>query len=118
VENRRRATLVLGSDPPIDLTARIELPPGARVLEAGAEGEVSVRVGSAQRPVILRLAERREIAADGSALVISRQSRLPLTRIAPEGYAAAAPELRRMDRLEQGEIRVAVEAAKRESAGP
>jgi hypothetical protein len=50
--------------------------------------------------------------------VISRQSRLPLTRIEPARYPAAAPELRRMDRLEQGEIRVAVPTAKRESAKP
>jgi tetratricopeptide (TPR) repeat protein len=118
VESRRRATLVMGADAPIDLTARIELPPGARVLEAGAEGEVSLRLGSEQSPVTLRLAERREIAPDGAAVVISRQSRLPLTRIEPARYPAAAPELRRMDRLEQGEIRVAVPKAKRESGRP
>ena len=112
-ENRRRATLVVGVDPPLDLVARVELPPGARVVDAGGEGAVSVKAGQGRESGTISLVERRQL--QGRTLTITRSSRVPIVRVSPEAYADVAPELRRMDRLEQAEIRLALPAANKES---
>ena len=105
-EPGRRTTLLLGFDVPVDLEARFELPRGARVLDAGASAVVDA--GQA------RFAEQREIApaaAGGSPRVtVRRQARLPLVRVTPKDYPDVAGKLRRVDPLEQAEIRVELPA--------
>ena len=95
-EPARKTTLLLGADIPLDLEARIELPAGTKVLDAGDSGEV-VAGG-------LRFAERREVK--GGTVILRRQSRLPLMRVEPKDYADVAGKLRRVDPLESAEIRI------------
>jgi tetratricopeptide (TPR) repeat protein len=108
-ERRRRTGLVVGVDVPLTLSARLILPPGARVLETGGEGDVRAGPGGA-----IRLTERRRAlppAAGGSAEIrIEREGRLPLVRVAPADYEQVAARLRQMDRLEEAEIRFAAPA--------
>ena len=55
--------------------------------------------------------EHREAHASATPQVIlKRQARLPLTRVAPSDYAEAAAKLRRVDPLEAAEIRVQLPA--------
>jgi cellulose synthase operon protein C len=102
-EPERKTTLMLGYDVPVDLDAEIFLPPGARVVDLGRNGDV--RVGGATF-----LEERTSSSPpDGPArLIIRRQSRLPLMRIEPSRYADVASKLRAVDPVEQSEIRIAV----------
>jgi hypothetical protein len=52
------------------------------------------------------LEERRVVNA--TTLKLRRASRLPLMRVAPADYQRVAAQLRAVDSLEQGEIRIAV----------
>jgi tetratricopeptide (TPR) repeat protein len=97
-EPTRRTTLQLGADVPMDLEARIDLPPGTKVVDPGDNGEV-VTAGGA-----VRFAERREVK--GGQVILRRQSRLPLARVEPKEYPEVAGKLRRVDPLENAEIRV------------
>jgi tetratricopeptide (TPR) repeat protein len=101
-EPARRTTLLLGADVPLDLEARIELPAGTKVVDAGDDGEVVTAAGA------LRFAERREVK--GGQVVLRRQSRLPLARVEPKDYADVAAKLRRVDPLESAEIRIQLPA--------
>jgi cellulose synthase operon protein C len=102
-ESDRRTTLLLGFDVPLDLEARLVLPPGARLIDAGDSGTVATGPGAA-----VRFAERREVQAASSEVVLRRQTRLPLVRVQPADYPAVAAQLRRVDPLEQSEIRLEV----------
>ncbi len=97
-EPRRRTPLLLGFEVPMDLEARIELPPGARILEAGEGGVVAA--GEA------RFAERREVQP--ARLVLRRQWRLPLVRVPAAAYEPIAAKLRQIDPIEETEIRIAL----------
>jgi len=104
-EPRRKTTLMLGYDIPLDLDAEIALPGGAKVLDVGQGGDVST--GGAH------FFEKREVtdAHDGSrSISLHRQSRLPLTRVLPVDYQGVAAKLRAVDPIERGEIRIAVPA--------
>ncbi|HXU82941.1 MAG TPA: hypothetical protein VN914_16195, partial [Polyangia bacterium] len=105
-EPSRKTTLLLGADVPLDLEARIELPPGVKVVDVGDSGEVAAGV--------VRFAERREVK--GRQVIIRRQSRLPMARVEPRDYAEVAGKLRRVDPLESAEIRVQLPTSK--TAGP
>jgi tetratricopeptide (TPR) repeat protein len=101
-EPSRRTSLLLGPDVPLDLEARLELPAGAKVIDAGDNGAVTAAGGA------LRFAEHREVKAGGGSspqVILRRQSRLPVLRVAPGDYAETAAKLRRVDPLEQAEIR-------------
>jgi hypothetical protein len=112
-EPRRRTTLQLGFDVPLELEARLTLPPGARLLDAGDSGSVAAGPGGA-----VRFAERREVEAGATPQVIlRREMRLPLVRVAPADYPALAAQLRRVDPLEQSEIRLAVPPSAPTAAG-
>jgi hypothetical protein len=103
-EPRRRTTLQLGFDVPLELEARLVLPPGARLLDAGDNGSVAAGPGGA-----VRFAERREGRGGANPeVILRRELRLPLVRVQPSDYPAVAAQLRRVDPLEQSEIRVAV----------
>jgi hypothetical protein len=108
-ERRRRTGLVVGVDTPLRLTARVVLPPGARVLDTGGGGELRAGPGGA-----IQLSEHRRalpVAAGAPVeILIERQGQLPLVRVAPADYEKVAAELRKMDRLEEAEIRIAVKA--------
>jgi hypothetical protein len=114
-EARRRTTLQLGFDVPLELEARLTLPPGARLLDAGDSGSVAAGPGGA-----VRFAERRETegGARDPVVVLRRETRLPLVRVAPADYPAVAAQLRRVDPLEQSEIRLSVPPAPSGGAGP
>ena len=102
-EPQRKTALSLGYDVPLDLDAEFVLPAGAKVLDVGQGGEVSV--GEA------RFSEdRRVVGAEGGAATIKlrRSSRLPIMRVAPADYERVAAKLRAVDPIEQGEIRIAV----------
>jgi tetratricopeptide (TPR) repeat protein len=104
-EARRRTTLLLGFDVPLELEARLVLPPGARLLDAGDSGAVAAGPNG-----VVRFAERREAHAGATPeVLLRRQVRLPMVRVAPADYPAVAAQLRRVDPLEQSEIRLQVQ---------
>jgi tetratricopeptide (TPR) repeat protein len=98
-EPKRKTGLAIGYDVPLDLDAEIALPAGATVVDVGRSG--AVRAGEASF-----LEERRVVNA--TTLKLRRASRLPLMRVAPADYQRVAAQLRAVDSLEQGEIRIAV----------
>ena len=105
-ESQRRTPLQLGYDVPLLLEADIELPAGARVVDMGASG--SIAVGEA------RFSEERQVQVEGARagtpgavhLLLRRRWQLPLSRVLPADYDEIASNLRQVDPLEQGEIRV------------
>jgi tetratricopeptide (TPR) repeat protein len=109
-EGRRRTPLLVGTDPPLDLEVEVRLPVEATVIDAGREGIVQAGRGN-----VLRFSEQRRIVLDPgqrqpARLVIRREARLPLARVEPAEYQQVALELRRVDPLEQGEVRIGVPA--------
>jgi hypothetical protein len=105
-ESQRRTALQLGYDVPLLLEADIELPAGAQVIDLGASGTVTA--GEA------RFSEERLVQVDGPHgdaqgavhLLLRRRWQLPLSRVLPADYDDVASNLRQVDPLEQGEIRV------------
>jgi hypothetical protein len=105
-ESQRRTSLQLGYDVPLLLEADIELPAGAQVIDLGASG--TIMAGEA------RFSEERLVQVDGSRgnapgaahLLLRRRWQLPLSRVLPADYDDVASNLRQVDPLEQGEIRV------------
>jgi hypothetical protein len=106
-EAQRSTTLVLGFDVPCHMTATVELPRAARLVDAGAAERV-------ERKGAYRFVEerRRSSSADADVLVLTRDSALPLSRVAPADYAGVAADLRRVDGLEQREIRIRLRGAR------
>jgi hypothetical protein len=101
----RSTTLMLGFDVPFHMTATVELPRTAKLVELGAGGAERVERKGAYRFV----EERRLRGHDGpggDVLVLTRESSLPLSRVSPRDYAGVAADLRRVDGLEQREIRI------------
>jgi tetratricopeptide (TPR) repeat protein len=107
-ESHRRTTLQMGFDVPLLLEADIELPAGAKVVDLGASG--SITAGDA------RFSEERLVEIEAPAgrtpatthLLLRRRWQLPISRVLPAEYEGVASELRQVDSLEQGEIRVEV----------
>jgi hypothetical protein len=104
-EPQRATGLVLGFDVPVQMTATLELPGAARVDPAALRKDVVItRRGG------YRFVEGRELrpgpAGRPSVLVLHRESALPLMRVSPGDYAAVAADLRRVDGVEQEEIRI------------
>ncbi len=114
-EGSRHTGLMVGTDPNLDLQADLLLPAGAAVLDPGREGEVATGPGQ-----VLRFSERRQTLADarvaGVRILIRRQAALPLVRVQPADYPAVAGELRRVDPLEQSEIRIRLPGGRQSSA--
>jgi len=110
-EPRRSTTLVLGFDVPFHMTATVELPRAAKLVEPlGAAAEGRVERKGAYRFVEER--RRRAGSPDVDVLVLTRESTLPLTRVAPADYPGVAADLRRVDGLEQQEIRIRLRGAR------
>jgi len=103
-EATRKAALVVGLDSDFDMRAEIRIPAGARVVEAGAGG----RSGLSRETGIVFSEERAVKAGPPDAVVIIRAARMPFARVAPADYPRLAIELRRVDALEQSEIRIAL----------
>ncbi len=99
-EDVRRTAALVGFDVPLDLDMHIELPPGARVIDAGPSLQIV-----AGRNASIRFVERRSLDASGK-LSLRRQWRLPILHVAPSEYPALALQLRRIDPVEQAEIRI------------
>jgi hypothetical protein len=105
-ESQRRTPLQLGYDVPLLLEADIELPAGAQVIDLGSSG--SITAGGAF------FSEERQVQVDGTHgdapgaahLLLRRRWQLPLARVLPADYDEMASNLRQVDPLEQGEIRV------------
>ncbi|HEX4404255.1 MAG TPA: hypothetical protein VH560_05470, partial [Polyangia bacterium] len=109
-EARRATTLVLGFDVPFHLTATVELPKAAKLEEPLSPSDAHVERKGAYRFVEER--SRRATASDVDVLVLTRESSLPLSRIAPQDYAGVAADLRRVDGLEQQEIYIRLHGAR------
>ena len=127
-ESRRFTELLTGFDVPMDLQARVELPAGTRLVGAEREitdthaGSASARASTGASTGALvsgkggyRFFEERRVGpASGSGttrsqvLVIRRQSRLPIIRVPLPDYPATAADLRRVDALEQEEVRIGI----------
>jgi hypothetical protein len=56
--------------------------------------------------------ERRLRVGSPEILVLTRDSAMPLERVAPRDYAGVAADLRRVDGLEQQEIRIRLPGGK------
>jgi hypothetical protein len=115
-EPARSTTLVLGFDVPFHMTATVELPRAAKLVELGAGAEERV-----ERKGAYRFVEERRLrqgatggasGAGSDVLVLTRESSLPLSRVAPADYAGVAADLRRVDGLEQREIRIRLRGAR------
>ena len=115
-EPRRTTALLIGLDVPLDLRARIELPPGARLIPPPRASSSSSTSASGSKLGTLvsgkagyRFWEDRRIdsvAHTREVLVIRRQSWLPIMRVQLPDYPAVAADLRRVDALEQEEVRI------------
>jgi tetratricopeptide (TPR) repeat protein len=109
-EPRRSTTLMLGFDVPFHMTATVELPRAAKVIDEpqGADVERVERKGA------YRFVEQRRLRSSagatggpaGEVLVLTREALLPLSRVSPAEYPGVAADLRRVDGLEQREIRI------------
>jgi tetratricopeptide (TPR) repeat protein len=104
-EAQRATALVLGFDVPVEMTATLELPGAARVDPAALRKDVVITRDGGYRFVEDRRL-RPGLAGRPSVLVLHRESALPLMRVAPGDYAAVAADLRRVDGVEQEEIRI------------
>jgi len=104
VEPQRNTALVLGFDVPVRLTATVELPGAARV-ETADDKDVVISRRDGYRFVEERRV-RQGTAGTPSALLLRRESALPIMRVTPGEYAAVAADLRRVDGVEQEEIRI------------
>ncbi len=102
-EESRKTAIALGFDVPLDLLARIDGPAGSKISDAGRSGDVGFGDPATSAA---RFIERRE--GRGGTVILRRQSRLPLVRIAPAEYPGLANRLRQVDATEQGEIRFAL----------
>ncbi|HVZ74645.1 MAG TPA: hypothetical protein VHJ20_19820 [Polyangia bacterium] len=105
-EARRSTTLVLGFDVPVHLRATVELPRGADVVDAADLGP-GAGVERVERAGGYRFVEERKLRTGApEVLVLTRDSAMPLMRVEPRDYARVAADLRRVDGLEQQEIRI------------
>jgi hypothetical protein len=96
----RRTALQVGPDVDLDLTARIELPPGARF---GGPEQPPRRLSWRG----LQFLEERRVEGSGPArIIVRRQARAPLLRVSPAEYGSVAAMLRAVDQMEQAEMTV------------
>jgi tetratricopeptide (TPR) repeat protein len=107
-EPKRSTTLMLGVDVPFRMTATVELPRAAKLLDSPPrQGDTVARAGG------YRFVEERSVRPGSpDVLVLRRESALPLMRVPPQEYAGVAADLRRVDGLEQQEIRVRLRGAR------
>jgi tetratricopeptide (TPR) repeat protein len=111
-EPRRSTTLVLGFDVPFHLTATLELPRAADLVEPQEDAGAARRI---ERKGAYRFVEERRLrqgGPGGEVLVLTRDATLPLSRVPPAEYAGVAADLRRVDGLEQREIRIRLRGAR------
>jgi hypothetical protein len=109
-ESQRRTSLQLGYDVPLLLEADIELPPGAQVIDLGASGSVTAGEARFSEERLVQVEASRGDAPGAAHLLLRRRWQLPLTRVLPADYQELASNLRQVDPLEQGEIRVELAA--------
>jgi tetratricopeptide (TPR) repeat protein len=106
-EPRRSTTLLLGFDVPFRMTATVELPRAAKVVDEPdlerVERKGAYRFVEERR---LRPAAATTGAPASEVLVLTREALLPLSRVSPAEYPGVAADLRRVDGLEQREIRI------------
>jgi hypothetical protein len=112
-EPQRSTTLVLGFDVPFRMTATVELPHAANLVDPPARQDgVIARKGG------YRFLEERSLRPGSpDVLVLRRESALPLMRVPPQEYAGVAADLRRVDGLEQQEIRIGLRGRRPADAG-
>jgi hypothetical protein len=107
-EPTRQTTLMMGYDVPFRMTAIVQLPRTARVVDAPTAPAAGV---VARRDGYRFVEERTGRAGSPDVLILHRESTLPLMRVSPEDYGGVAADLRRVDSLEQQEIRIRLPAA-------
>jgi tetratricopeptide (TPR) repeat protein len=107
-ESQRRTPLQLGYDVPLLLEADIELPAGAQVLDLGSSGSITAGEARFSEERQVQIDEARGDVPASAHLLMRRRWQLPLARVLPADYDEIASNLRQVDPLEQGEIRVEV----------
>jgi hypothetical protein len=114
VEPTRQTALMMGYDVPLKMTATLQLPRAATVVDAAGAGP-----GPVARPGGYRFVEERT-ARPGSPerLILRREAALPIMRVPPEDYGAVAADLRRVDGQEQQEIRIRLQQPQQGGATP
>jgi hypothetical protein len=105
-ESQRRTSLQLGHDVPLLLEADIELPAGARVIDLGASGSITAGEARFSEERLVQVEAPRGEVPGAAHLLLRRRWQLPLSRVLPADYDEMASNLRQVDPLEQGEIRV------------
>jgi hypothetical protein len=105
-ESHRRTSLQLGYDVPLLLEADIELPAGAKVIDLGASGAITAGEARFSEERLVHVDGPRGDAPSAAHLLLRRRWQLPLSRVLPADYDDVASNLRQVDPLEQGEIRV------------
>jgi Tfp pilus assembly protein PilF len=105
-ESQRRISLQLGYDVPLLLEADIELPAGAQVIDLGASGSITAGEARFSEERLVQVEVPRGDAPGAAHLLLRRRWQLPLSRVLPADYDDVASNLRQVDPLEQGEIRV------------
>ena len=96
----------LGYDVPLLLEADIELAAGAQVIDLGASGTITAGEARFSEERLVQVETPRGDAPGTVHLLLRRRWQLPLSRVSPKQYDELAGELRQVDPLEQGEIRV------------
>jgi tetratricopeptide (TPR) repeat protein len=109
-ESHRRTSLQLGYDVPLLLEADIELPAGAKVIDLGASGSITAGEARFSEERLVQVEVPRGNAPGAAHLLLRRRWQLPLSRVLPADYDDVASNLRQVDPLEQGEIRVELAA--------
>jgi hypothetical protein len=105
-ESQRRTPLQLGYDVPLLLEADIELPAGAQVIDLGASGTITAGEARFSEERLVEVEVPHGDAPGAVHLLLRRRWQLPLSRVPLTHYDEVAGELRQVDPLELGEIRV------------
>jgi hypothetical protein len=109
-ESHRRTSLQLGYDVPLLLEADLELPAGAQVIDLGASGSITAGEARFSEERLVQVEVPAGNAPGTAHLLLRRRWQLPLSRVLPADYDEVASNLRQVDPLEQGEIRVELAA--------
>jgi hypothetical protein len=88
------------------LEADIELPAGAQVIDLGASGTITAGEARFSEERLVEVEVPHGDAPGAVHLLLRRRWQLPLSRVPLTHYDEVAGELRQVDPLELGEIRV------------
>lgn len=113
-EPQRKTPLVLGPDIPLVLDATVQLPPGTTAPGEPPRWQIGQKDGPKgpffveERTFVTQASRdgQGDALGPGPRVQLHREARLPVAHVEPEAYPALAKDLRRIDLLEQHELRV------------